>query len=408
MGIRKPTANSKAQSGFMAVMKKELKRFFTDRRMVLTTILFPGLMIYLLYTVMGSALSSFTTVDEGYVPQVYAVGLPGSLEPLTGSAGLEFQAIDEGQVDAIKESIQNKEADLLLVFSPGFADLVADRLAGKTDALGTTPPSVELYFNSTRTESSNAYGTMAGILGAYKDASFPLFTVNAGDQTFDLASERDTAGFLFSSLLPMLMMLFLFSGSMAVAPESISGEKERGTIATMLVTPLKRWELALGKVVSISCIALLGGMSSFIGIMMSLPNLLGSLPEGANATLYSFGDYALLLLVILSTVLVFIGFISIISAWAKTVKEAGSLVMPLMILVMLVGAMAMFSQSAQQGLLFYLIPVYNSVQCMVGIFSFTSAPLAVAVTIGVNLLVSAACVFVLTKMLSSEKVIFAR
>ncbi|MFQ7035420.1 MAG: ABC transporter permease subunit [Candidatus Borkfalkia sp.] len=52
---------------------------------------------------------------------------------------------------------------------------------------------------------------------------------------------------------------------MGIAPESIAGEKERGTIATLLVTPIKRSELVVGKVLSLSALSSLSAISSFIG-----------------------------------------------------------------------------------------------------------------------------------------------
>jgi ABC-type Na+ efflux pump permease subunit len=58
-------------------------------------------------------------------------------------------------------------------------------------------------------------------------------------------------------ILPFLILSFLFSGCLAVTPESIAGEKERGTIATLLVTPIKRRELAIGKIISLSILATL-------------------------------------------------------------------------------------------------------------------------------------------------------
>ena len=76
----------------------------------------------------------------------------------------------------------------------------------------------------------------------------------------------------------------------------------------------------------------------------------------------------LLGVVILSTVLLLITLISIVSAFAKSVKEAQTYVTPLMIVVILVGVTAMFGSGAKTELCYYLIPVYNSVQCMVGIF----------------------------------------
>ena len=116
----------------------------------------------------------------------------------------------------------------------------------------------------------------------------------------------------------------------------------------------------------------------------------------------------MLILVILSTVLFLVSLICIISAFARTVKEAGTLVIPLMLLVMLVGVMSMFSGGAQEQLVYYFIPCYNSVKSMIGIFSFNASALNVAITVAANLLATALCILVLTKMFSSERVIFNR
>ena len=80
-----------------------------------------------------------------------------------------------------------------------------------------------------------------------------------------------------------------------MAPESIAGEKERGTIATLLVTPMKRSSLALGKVFSLSIIALLAGCSSFIGTFAALPKMMGGELTGVDSSVYVPMDYAMLL-----------------------------------------------------------------------------------------------------------------
>ena len=398
-------------SGLAAIIKKEFTRFFTDRRMVITTILMPGLLIYVIYSFMGTAVFSAFSVDEDYQPSIYAVGTPASAEVIFSQTGISVTTVPAGEADRIKQRIQGKEADLLMVFPEDFDNIIEGR--GAVPAQEYRPPQVEMYFNSTRTESVAAYGTTSTLLETYKATLSPTFNINAGGLDYDLATEKDSTGFMFASLLPMLMMVFLFTGCVGVAPESIAGEKERGTIATLLVTPLRRWELALGKVVSLGAIALLAGASSFVGVMLSLPRLLGGATSDDGAalsitSLYGPTDYLLLLAVILSTVLLLVGLISVISAFARTVKEASTMVMPLMFIVMIVGALAMFSQSAQTDIWYYLIPAYNSVQCFVGVFSFTTSPLPIAVTIIVNLILTGACIFALTKMFNSEKVIFTR
>lgn len=403
------------RSGLTAVMLKELKRFFTDRRMVLTAVLLPALLIYLLYSFIGGAMTANLSVSSDYAPTIYSVNLPDSLAAASEAAGLSFEPADPEEVEGLKEHIAAKTVDMLAVFPADFDAEMTAMLGGVSHGeAGETAeiPDIELYYNSTRVESSAVYGQMQSILSAYKEALQPTFSVNATAGRHDLASEEDSTGFLLASLLPMLLMVLLYSGCMTVAPESIAGEKERGTIATLLVTPLKRWELALGKILSLCIVALVSGASSFIGVVLSLPNLLGSGGDGASPVLdssvYGLSDYLVLLAVILSTVVLFVGLISIVSAYARSIKEANTMAMPLMMVVFLVAASAMFQASSEANLLLYLVPVYNSVQSMVSIFGFSAEPAAIALTVAVNLVVSGACVVVLSRMFESERVVFGR
>ena len=223
-----------------------------------------------------------------------------------------------------------------------------------------------------------------------------------------MSTESDATGMGFSMRVPMLMLMFVFSGCMAVAPESIAGEKERGTIATLLVTPVRRSELAIGKIVSLSVAALLSGLSSFAGTMLSMPKLMGLSSDQLSAAAYGVREYALLLAVVLSTVLLVIALISIISAAARSVKEAGTTVSPQLQLVILVGITSKLGGGAPQQPLLYLIPLYNSVQAMSAILAFAADPLCIALTVASNVLYAAFGAWVLTRMFNSEKIMFSR
>ena len=175
----------------------------------------------------------------------------------------------------------------------------------------------------------------------------------------------------------------------------------------MLITPVKRGNIAVGKILALSVIALLSGISSTAGTVLSLPKLMGAEASGVVENVYGFKDYAMLAVVILSTVLLIVSLVSIISAYAKTVKEAQTYVSPLMIVIMLVGVTAMFSGGIRTEIWYYLIPLYNSVECMVGIFSFNAVPLYMAVTVIANVCYAALGAAVLSKMFNSEKIIFS-
>ena len=72
------------------IAKKELARFFGDKRVALTTLLLPGILIYVLYTFMGSALSNMYSVDDAYAFRLSAVNLPASIQSAAEAGGLSF------------------------------------------------------------------------------------------------------------------------------------------------------------------------------------------------------------------------------------------------------------------------------------------------------------------------------
>lgn len=389
------------RNGVLTIMKKELDRFFGDRRMVFS-ILMPGILIYVMYCFMGVAMGDAFGVDEDYTPTVRAAGLPASMEPLLQQTGF---AVTAGEDEAAaREAVAAQTLDLLLVFPEDFDRITADYEVSS----GLPAPNVEIYYNSAATSSAMAYQAVTGLLDAYEAQMVNKFDVNAGGGAYDLATVEDTAGSIFSMMMPLLLMMFLYSGCAAVAPESIAGEKERGTIATMLITPIRRSHIALGKILALAVIAMISAASSTVGTILSLPKMMGGLTDTVNAAIYGAWEYLLLAAVILSTVLVMVTIISLLSAFAKTIKEAQTYAVPFMLLVMLLGISGMFGSSGEQGLWAYCIPLYNSVQCMTGIFSFSVLPAGVAVSLGANAAVTLAGVLVLARMFNSERIIFAK
>ena len=391
-------------NGIVAIMRKELARFFGDKRMVVS-ILLPGVLIYVMYSFMGQAMGSLYGVEEDYVPTVQVVNLPESVSGLvSASGGINLLETDASDLEDAKAAVAEQRLDLLAVFPVDFDQAVTAYDPGS----GGEAPNVEIYYNAASTESQSTYMMFTGLLDAYEAQLANKFDINAGGDTYNLASEKDTAGTYFASLMPLLLMIFLYSGCVAVAPESIAGEKERGTIATMLITPIHRGDIAVGKILALAVVALLSGASSAVGTVLSLPKLMGAASDELSANIYGAQDYLLLAAVILSTVLLLVTLISILSTFAKTVKEAQTYVMPLMILVMVLGVTAMFGGGAKTELWYYLIPLYNSVQCMVGVFSFSTVTTGVAAALVANAVYTVLGVFVLTRMFNNEKIIFSR
>ncbi len=397
-------------NAIFTIFKKELARFFKDRRTLIALIM-PGILIYVIYSLMGGVMTDSFATSADYKPSMVVVNMPITLRSTFTDENyfLTEQLEDAGEEDlqAVKELIAEGKKDLLIVFPEDFDEWILSY--GKT-GMGNVRPNVELYYNSSDTNSTTAYQQIIAILDGLESQLANVFNVNyleeGQDNIYDLASEEDITAMMFSMLMPMLLIMLLFSGCMAVAPESIAGEKERGTVATLLVTPTKRSHIAIGKILALSVMALISGASSTLGLVLSLPKLMGDMVN-LDGSVYTTGDYLMLGVVILSTVLLLITVISIISAYAKTVKEATSYVTPLMILSMVVGLTGMLGASAGNPLL-YMIPLYNSVQCMIGIFSFEANILHMAITVAANIAVTGVGIFVLTRMFNSERIMFNR
>ena len=392
------------KNNVLNIMKKEFARFFGDRRMLIMLIL-PAVMIYVVYSFMGSAMQDMYVPDEEYTPVIYAVNMPSSLSE-EGICGITRPVGTDTIPDlvAAKEKIVLKEADLCLVFPADFDEQVADY---QVQAATSAAPNVELYFNSSDVNSQMTFQDVMAQLDAYESSLANKFDVNRDISQTDLATEEDATAQLISSLMPMLLMIFLYSGCVGLAPESIAGEKERGTIGALLVSPLKRSELAIGKILSLGTLAFFSGLISAAATVLSLPKLMG-IDGGLNVDIYAISDYICLAAVILSTILLLITLISIISAFAKTVKEAAAAVVPLMIVVMLVGVTGMFGGSAQASQASWFIPLYNSVQSMSGVFSLNYSVTSVVITALSNLVYAFLGGFVLTKMFNSEKIMFSK
>ena len=382
----------------ITIIKKELRRFFTDRRM-LVSLLLPGIIIFVLYSFMGNMTERMIGVEDDYIYQVVVINEPTELASFHQTAAFDIEVRYEASItDADLLLLEEKDIDLIIFYETDFYQKVLNY-----DINDGLAPKVELYYNSTKNESSNIYGfynmainnfemTLANRLDINRDANIE----------YDLATEDDTSIQFITSLLPFLLLTFLFSGAMSVAAESIAGEKERGTFATLLITPTKKSEIALGKIIALSIITLVSAASSFTGLMLSLPKLMGG---NVSMAMYGFGTYALLFIVIISTVLIYVVILSIISAYAKSIKEASSLAVPLMLVNMLVGISSMLGM-ANESLYMYFIPIYNSVQSITGILSLEIDMINLTITILMNLLVVGLGVLGLTKMFNSEKIMF--
>ncbi|MFH5881008.1 ABC transporter permease subunit [Liberiplasma polymorphum] len=397
------------------IFKKEIFRVLSDKRLVLMVFILPGLSIFLMYTLMGNMIQNQATSVLEHQLIIYEKNMPESLRSMLNQIDDDGQSrinldIHDGSAltaDEIEEKLLNGEIDIVLFFDENFEQIILDYE-------NQLPPNLAVYYNYGRSKSSFAYNQVMPVVTEYRemmlidrleDPNHYLVFMASTEQVVD---ERQVTGQGLAMLMPMLIVIFLFAGAMSIGPDAIAGEKERGTIATLLITPIKRKDIALGKVMSLATLALVSALSSFAGIMLSLPALMQLEEQGPSLNIYGVSDYLVILLVLVSTVLFIVSLIAVVSAYAKSVKEAGMLIMPFYFITIIVGIANSFGQEASQTALTHLIPLYGPVNLLSSIFTFDYSMLNVFIVVISSLIYTTLFVYILNLMFNNERIMFQK
>lgn len=384
------------KSKIFEIAKKEIDRFLSNKRMMFIVAFMPGILIFTMYSLIGEGIFSSNTISDSKSKIIY---VENDLELFKDAFYKRGFLIKETKnISKSKSFVANGKADLLIIYPENLDETI------QNGSSLNFVPNIEVYYNSTSNESTYSYSTALSIFNEIESSVVNLFNVNSENKDYDLSSSKEREASMVSNFLPMMIVMFLFTGCMSVAPESIAGEKERGTLATLLITPIKRKDLAIGKIIGLSSLALLSSLSSFIGIMFALPKMLKSEIEEFNITLYNIRDYIMILFIILSTSLLIIGIVSIVSAVSKNVKEATATISPLMILSTFAGIIPMFSIDLK-NIFWGLIPIFNSVLCLNDIFSLEINIPRYIICITSNFIYTIISVYFLTIIFKSEKMI---
>ena len=160
----------------LTIIKKEFARFFGDKNLFFTTVIMPGLVIYIMYTIMGQGMMKQFMADDTYVADAYVVNLPDELKNSFEELSADWKDTAEADTDAVKQKIQDKEADVLVVFPENFSG----EIAAYDVKSGVAAPNVEIYYNSTKTDSEQIKRTVNDLLDSYEASMTNKFDINAG------------------------------------------------------------------------------------------------------------------------------------------------------------------------------------------------------------------------------------
>ena len=392
----------------LTIFLKEFKRVFTDKRMLISLFL-PGVLIYFVYTLMGTVMTKVVTQSStkdtnfqvAYTDNFNSSKTDGQLPKLMtyvdevmkaskNNNTATFKEFTTGELESYKEELRQGKYHLVVAFTDDFENKLGDA-TGAND--------IDIFYNGDSGASSDLYSYVSQVVSV----AYTNYTVNKNGTVTANVGEKDMMAMKIAAMIiPMVTISILFSTVISLCPEAIAGEKERGTLASLLLTPIKRGEFVAGKILSLSTTAIASGIVSFTGLILSIPKLMG----GFNISISPL-DGLLLFLLVVTVLLLFVAIGVFISALSNTVKEAAGYLSPIMIVFMLFGMAPSLFGFDQWYLSF--VPILNvcvSINALLN--GADNLLLFFGLTVASTVLYTGLLMFGVTKLFNKERVVLGQ
>jgi sodium transport system permease protein len=225
---------------------------------------------------------------------------------------------------------------------------------------------------------------------------------------YDLAREGDLMGKIIGMMVPFFIVIYLFANAMKVGLDTVAGEKERGTLATLLVNRVGRVSIVMGKMLSVMVAAIVGALSSMAGLKIASRQIIdlfsgpGEVPGGYAMTAE---DLLLFAMVVIPLAILVASVVMAVSTFARNVKEGQGMITPVYIAVMVIGTTSMQSGDVPPRWM-TLVPVFSSLTVMKQIFMDAAAWDQALFAGASSLLLSSVLILLTVRMFNDERILF--
>lgn len=280
-------------NGIKQIFGKEMARIFKDRKMVFSVFLLPVLIMVVILTIISNLAENMEEDLEEHQEIVYIQNQPETFQAFLESGEYDYdlkEVKNDGQRKQAEDEILQGTADLIIEFPENFDSAISQYESG--DEI----PQIKTYYNPSEDYSAQAYQEISGgTLEAYRQVLLAgrmgnaeatiVFTVNSDNDRMEIQDEDKASGKALGLMLPYFITILLFAGAMGIGADMIAGEKERGTMASLLVAPIKRTSIVLGKVFALMVIS---GISSLIYVavmVICMPLMMRSMTGTSGGSL---------------------------------------------------------------------------------------------------------------------------
>jgi sodium transport system permease protein len=316
----------------LLVLQKEGREALRDRRTLFVTLVLPMLLYPALMIGLGTAaVRQQGKLQEATQKVAFAGPVPSELrEALAATKGLVVAEPADPQA-----ALRAGEVHLVVRAAPDFAEALDE---GRTARL-------ELLHDSASEPSAESRRKAVDAVVKYREKILSARLADRGiDRAWinpievpppsatDVASAGKRGAHVFGRILSMMLVIMVVTGAFTPAVDSVAGEKERGTMETLLVCPATRLEVVLGKFLAVLAVSVATALGNLLSMGLTFGQFASSLGVKGQVDFHiGIGTAATIFAILLPMAALFAAMALALSTLARSTKEAQTYLTPLML-----------------------------------------------------------------------------
>ena len=385
------------------ILVKELKDMLRDKKTIIVSLLIPLLLMPILSFIMGKTMNSAEdSVEKNINIVMVDKGNSSIAKILKRDKTIKFKTGIDG-----KAAVKDGEALLFIEIPKNFDESISK---GNVSDL-------KIFYDNTNTKSSIALSKVTETVDKLSkqivanrlkkiniDAKI-LTPIKIAETSFQ-KEESAQGQMLLGIMIPMFILLYSATGTLAAATDLGAGEKERGTLEPLLTTKAGRHYILTGKLFAITIMGFIVSVCSMIGLLISMKIPGGMFGNGSSSVALSYKAIALIGVIAIITTMFFGALELAVSIYARSFKEAQTYLVPFSIIPIFAAYGTMFMDAKNIPFLYFNIPLL-SVSSVVkeltsGIYNYGH----IGITIVWSIVYTIAAIMLARHMFNKESVIF--
>ncbi len=393
-------------NGALLIAKKEFLELSKDRKTLFMVFVMP----FLLYPAIFGMMANLGKRDEANkrnkASRVYLLDPSDTLAPILKADPKQFELVGKPEGD-LKQALRDQKLELALEVGPGAGTALSRQETFQVTAtIDKSEDASKLALD--RLKETLAPREKAWVLGRLQGLNAsPQLAEPLKLEVKNAADVSLAVGKVVGMMLPYMLMIMMYTGSMQHGIYATAGEKERNTLLSLMATRLPRIQIILGKLLYIFSIGVISALLNLLSLGISIPIMGGGSASSLQAmtAIANPMTLGLTFMIMVPLGLFFANFILLLGIQSKTTIEAGSAIVPGMFVVIFLGVFSMAPGVDKMAFLSY-VPVVNVCMSLRKLFSqqFSWGEYLIAFTMTVGL--AGVMTLVSTRLLNREKALF--